>query len=61
MESIMLTIKFIMFLAMEVIVLAVIAGVLIAGLYQIVRDRVLESRRRDQITPEVEWQPKQAH
>ena len=49
MESIMLTIKFIMFLAMQVTVLAVIAGVVLAGLYQIVRDKVLESRRQDQI------------
>lgn len=60
MEEIMLTLKFIMFLAMEIIVVATLGAVLVAGLYQIVRDKVLESRRRDQITPENDWQPKQA-
>jgi hypothetical protein len=52
MEDIMLFVKFILFFAMEFTVLAVIAAVLVAGLYQIVRDRVRESRRQDEITPE---------
>jgi hypothetical protein len=60
MESVMLDLKLIMFIAMEVIVVAVIGCVLIAGLYQIVRDKVLESRRRDQIVAEDDWRLKRA-
>jgi hypothetical protein len=52
MEDVMLFVKFILFFAMEFTVVAVIGAVLIAGLYQIVRDRVRESRRQDEITPE---------
>jgi hypothetical protein len=52
MEDIMLFVKFILFFAMEFTVVAVIGAVLIAGLYQIVRDKVRESRRQDEITPE---------
>jgi hypothetical protein len=52
MESIMLTVKFALFLAMEVFVVATLVGALIVGLYQIVRDRVRESRRLDEVTPE---------
>jgi hypothetical protein len=52
MEGIMLTLKFALFLAMEVLVVAMIAGALILGLYQIVKDKVVESRRLDEVTPE---------
>jgi hypothetical protein len=52
MESVMLTIKFVLFLAMEVFVVATLVGALILGLYQIVKDKVRESRRLDEIVPE---------
>lgn len=51
-ETIMLSIKYIMFLAMELFVFAVIGAVLVAGLYHIVRDKVQEARRQDQVAPE---------
>ncbi len=47
----MLAIKYLLFLALELSVFVVIGAVLVAGLYQIVRDKVRESRRLDQITP----------
>ena len=52
MESIMLTVKFALFLAMEVFVVATVVGALIVGLYQVVRDKVRESRRLDEVVPE---------
>ena len=52
MESIMLTVKFALFLAMEVFVVATVVGALILGLYQIVRDKVRESRCLDEVVPE---------
>jgi Na+-translocating ferredoxin:NAD+ oxidoreductase RnfG subunit len=52
MDTVMLSIKFLLFFALEFAVLAVIGAVLVAGLYQIVRDKVRESRRQDQIAPE---------
>jgi len=52
MESVMLTVKFALFLAMEVFVVATLVGVLILGLYQVVKDKVRESRRLDEIVPE---------
>jgi hypothetical protein len=52
MDNIMLIVKFLLFFALEFSVLVVIGVILIAGLYQIVRDKVRESRRRDQIAPE---------
>ena len=51
MENVMLAIKFLLFLALELSVFVVIGAVLIAGLYQIVRDKVRESQRFDQVTP----------
>jgi Na+-translocating ferredoxin:NAD+ oxidoreductase RnfG subunit len=45
----MLTIKYLMFLALELSVFIVIGAVLVAGLYQIVRDKVRESRLFDQV------------
>jgi ABC-type proline/glycine betaine transport system permease subunit len=52
MESVMLTIKFAIFLAMEVFVVATMVGALILGVYQIVKDKIRESRRLDEIVPE---------
>lgn len=52
MESIMMTVKFALLLAMEVFVVATLVGALIAGLYQIVRDKIRESRRLDEVAPE---------
>ena len=49
MENVMLTIKSLMFLFMEISVFVVIGAVLVAGLYQIVRDKVRESRLFDQV------------
>ena len=53
MDSIMLTIKFGVFLALELFVFGVLGAALIAGLYQVVRDKVRESRRLDGVAPEV--------
>ncbi|HID65106.1 MAG TPA: hypothetical protein EYP49_20500 [Anaerolineae bacterium] len=52
MESTMLTVKFVLFLAMELFVIGALGAVLIAGLYQIVRDKVRESRRLDGVVPD---------
>ena len=52
MENVMLTIKYLMFAALELSVFIVIGAVLVAGLYQIVQNKVRESRRRDKIAPE---------
>ena len=52
MESVMLTIKFAIFLAMEVFVVATMVGALILGVYQIVKDKIRESRRLDEIVTE---------
>jgi len=48
----MLTLKSLIFLALELSVFVVIGAALVAGLYQIVQDKVRESRHRDQVTPE---------
>jgi hypothetical protein len=42
-------VKFLEFLALELSVVVLMGAVLIAGLYQVVRDRVREGRRQDQI------------
>jgi hypothetical protein len=52
MDNIMLFVKFILFFAMEFSVLLIIGAVIVGGLYQIVRDKVQESRRRDEISAE---------
>lgn len=57
MENVFLTIKFVLFLAMELFVIGVVGAVLIAGLYQIVRDRIRESRLLDQIPQESQSHP----
>ena len=51
METIALNIKFVLFLALELSVLFVIAAGLIAGVYQIVRDAVREARREAELAP----------
>ncbi len=53
MESMMLTIKFGVFLALELFVLGVLGAALIAGLYRVVQDKIRESRRHDGVTPKV--------
>jgi ABC-type proline/glycine betaine transport system permease subunit len=52
MESVMLTVKFAIFLAMEVFVVATLVGALILGVYQVVRDKVHESRLLDGVASE---------
>jgi len=52
MENVFLAIKFVLLLAMELFVIGAVGAVLIAGLYQIVRDRIRESRLLDQIPQE---------
>jgi hypothetical protein len=59
MESVMLAIKFVMFVAMQVTVLAVIGAVVVAAVYQIVCNKVRESRQRDEITTEDKQQLQQ--
>jgi hypothetical protein len=49
MDAIMAIIKFLAFFALEFFVLVVIGAVLIARLYQIVRDKVRESHRLDEV------------
>ena len=40
MESIMLTVKFVLFLAMEVFVVATFVGAVILGVYSVIREKV---------------------
>ena len=44
MESLMLTIKFVMFYTFEVFVVAMLGAVMIAGLVEVVRNRVRSAR-----------------
>jgi hypothetical protein len=60
MESTFLTIKFVLFVAMEIFVIGALGAVLVMGLYQVVRDKVRESRLLDQVAPEASPAPKQA-
>ena len=53
MESTMLTAKFVLFLALEVFVVATVGAVLILGLYRMAKDRVRESGYLSEIVPEV--------
>jgi hypothetical protein len=48
----MLTVKFVVFLALELFVLGALGSALMAGLHQIVQDKVREARRRDGLAPE---------
>lgn len=45
----MLTIKFLMFLALELLVVGVMGAVLIVGLYEIVPHKIRELRRVDEV------------
>ena len=47
-----LTVKFMLFLAMELFVIGVLGAVLIVGLYQIVQGKIRESRRLDGVAPD---------
>jgi hypothetical protein len=49
MDAVMLTLKYLLFLAMEAFVVATIAAVFIVGVYQIVKDKILEARRLDEV------------
>ena len=40
MDSIMLSVKFLMFFALELVVIALVGAVVIGGLYQLVRSKV---------------------
>jgi Na+-translocating ferredoxin:NAD+ oxidoreductase RnfG subunit len=44
MESIMLAVKFVAFYGLQFVVIAVVGATLVAGLYQLVRDKVRASR-----------------
>jgi hypothetical protein len=52
MDSTMLTVKFVIFFALELFVLSVLVAGLIAGLYKVVHDKIRESRRLDGVAPE---------
>jgi hypothetical protein len=52
MESTFLTAKYIVFLAMELLVIGTLGAALIAGVYQIVKDKVRESRLLDDVISE---------
>jgi len=52
METTMLSIKFVLFALMEIAVVGIFAAVLIASVYQIVRDKVRESRLQDGVAQE---------
>jgi Na+-translocating ferredoxin:NAD+ oxidoreductase RnfG subunit len=49
MESILFTLKQFEFLMLQVLVFAAVAAVLIGGVYEVVRIKVQEARRRDRI------------
>ncbi|MBM4457852.1 MAG: hypothetical protein FJ011_08845 [Chloroflexi bacterium] len=49
MENILFALKGIEFLVIEVLVIAAVAAVLIGGVYEVVRSKVQEARRRDRI------------
>jgi hypothetical protein len=51
METAMLTGKFLIMLALEAIVAVLVLGVLVAGVYQIVRDKVRQARHIDEVAP----------
>ena len=52
MESVMMTVKFGLFFAMELFVVGVTGIALVLGLVQIVKNAVRESRRLDAIAPD---------
>lgn len=48
----MFTIKVVMFLALELLVVGMMGAVLIVGSYEIVRDKIRQSRRLDEVALE---------
>lgn len=52
MENIFLAIKYVAFAAMELSVLAIVGAAVAVGVYQVVRDKVRESRQHDQVAPQ---------
>ncbi|MCX7682515.1 MAG: hypothetical protein N2508_11250 [Anaerolineae bacterium] len=54
MESVMLTVKFVLLLAMEVFVVATFVGAIILGIYGVVKEKVRESRLQDELAPQTE-------
>jgi Na+-translocating ferredoxin:NAD+ oxidoreductase RnfG subunit len=61
MENILFALKGIEFLVIEALVIAAVAAVLIAGVYEVVRTKVQEARRRDQIAHAPVARPRVAH
>jgi S-adenosylmethionine/arginine decarboxylase-like enzyme len=52
MEGIALGAKYAIFLAMELFVVGMLGAAVIAGLYHVVRERIREARRLDQVLAE---------
>ena len=52
METAMLTVKLTTILAVELLVIATIAGALILGVYQVIKEKIRESRLLDGIPSE---------
>jgi bacteriorhodopsin len=51
-ETVMLSVKAIMFLALELFVFAIFGAILVAGLHEIVEDKIEKARHADQIAAE---------
>ena len=51
-ETVMLSVKYVMFLAMELFVFAIFGAILVAGLHKMVQDKIEKMRQLDQILPE---------
>jgi hypothetical protein len=60
MGSVFASARWMLIVATEMFVVGSLGAALVAGLYQIVRDRVRESRLLDQVTPEIKPIHKQA-
>ena len=52
MESTILTVKFVMFLALELFVVSTLGAALIAGLVKIIKSKINESRYLGEVAPE---------
>jgi hypothetical protein len=51
MDTAMLTGKYLIMLALEVVVAGMLVSALVAGIYQIVRDKVRQARLADAVAP----------
>lgn len=51
-ETVMLSAKYVMFLAMELFVFALFGAILVAGLHKMVQDKIEKMRQLDEIVPE---------